>query len=358
MQAPFRYWTDGATTGIVPKLIGLLPWLRRIAGTSNAQRVAYLAFCLSVVASAEVKGTGSPRQDPPSPPTIKVSTVVVNVYAVVEDKKGHLLSNLGKEDFTVLEDGQLQRLDYFSRETDAPLTLGIVIDTSHSQQTVLAIEKQEAKNLLKQVLGPKDSAFIIKFDLQVELLQHLTGDQDLLARAIDGTSIHEISDVALQAAMAEPTTGGSHLYDAVYLASSVLMKKQVGRKVLVLLTDGEDVGSLVTPETALEEAERSDVMIYSVAIGDRTFYSERGLGFHGDSVLKRLSVATGGRISQGRDARSTIAAFSRICGELRGQYLLGYTSEKPRDGSYRKISVKVHRGVRRVRARRGYYAQP
>jgi len=313
-----------------------------------------LGSCFSLLAMAQAPHLGTPSPQP----TIKVSTVVVNVYAIVEDRKGHLASDLNKEDFLVTEDNVPQQTEYFSRETDAPLTLGIVIDTSASQGSVLAIEQQEAKRLLREVLRPQDSAFVVHFDQQVELLQGLTGDQQLLARAIDGTAINERPPVIPTALThTGPGAGGSHFYDAVCQASK-LMSDQVGRRVLVLLTDGEDLGSAAKPTAALEAAERAEVILYSVAVIDPEFYSDRGMGFHGNSALKKLSAATGGKMSRVSDANSTTAAFGQIGKELRGQYLLGYTPSKQGDGSFRKINVQVRSGNWRVRARRGYYSRP
>jgi VWFA-related protein len=291
--------------------------------------------------------------------TMTVSTVVVNVYAVVEDRKGRLVSNLEKEDFIVTEDNARQQTNYFGRETDAPLTLGIEVDTRPSQGSVLA--EEQAKMLIRQVLRPQDSAFVLRFDRQVQLLQDLTGNQQLLAGAVDATAIvggwRPALPRALPLTQAEATVGSSHLYDAVCLASK-LMRNQVGRKVVVLLTDGEELGSAVKLNAALEIAQRADVIINSVGITDRAFYLNRRMALHGDSVLKKFSRSTGGRMSRVRDAGSTAAAFKQIGEELRGQYLLGYTPHKQRDGSFHTISGRVRDPNCRVRARRGYYAQP
>jgi VWFA-related protein len=317
-----------------------------------------LSFCSSLFAAPQTT-TQARNPAPNSPqPTMKVSTVVVNVYAIVEDRRGRLASALSKEDFIVTEDNVPQETEYFSRETDSPLTLGIVVDTSASQGTVLGLEQQEAKRLLGQVLRPQDSAFVVHFDQRVELVQGLTGDQQVLARAIDGTVINE-RPVALPTALTQtaPGAGGSHFYDAVCQASK-LMAGQVGRRVLVLLTDGEDLGSEANAAMALEAAERFDAILYSVAVIDPEFYSDRGMGFHGNSVLKKFSAATGGRMSRVSNAQGTSAAFGQIGKELRGQYLLGYTPSKKGDGSFRKINVQVRSGHWKVRARRGYYSRP
>jgi len=347
----------------------IAPFRGRRALSTYCVAFASLGFCLTLLAGTQATNPAHTDENPPPKPKVRFSPEVVNVYAntyvdiyaVVEDRKGRLVSNLDQEDFRVTEENVPQQIQYFSRETDAPLTIGTVVDTSPSQGSVLAIEQQQAKSLIRQVLRPNDSGFVLHFDERVELLQDLTDDQQLLARAIDGTVIHEPGQAALSNALS-PTqpgaaVGGSHLYDTICFASKLLMN-QVGRNVLVLLTDGEDVGSEAKLGAALEAAEKANLIIYSVVVSDLTFYEDRGLRFHGDSVLKKFSLATGGRMSRGKDALSTASAFGQIGGELRGQYLLRYTPSQKGDGSFRKIKVEVPHGNYRVRARRGYYAEP
>ncbi len=236
------------------------------------------------------------------------------------------------------------------------------MDTSPSQERVLGIEQEQAKSFVRQVLRPKDLAFLLHFDLEVEELQHLTNDQRLLARAIDETVIN-----GGQLAMPVPGTfpgaelGDTHLHDAVYLASKDVLKNEVGRKALILLGDGVDRGSSASLTMALEAAQKADVIIYSVAIVDRALHSDscrkRREYYHGDSVLKKLSEETGGRVIEVSRARDTAEAFKEIGEELRTQYSLGYTPlNRRRDGSFRKIRVRVRSGDYRVQARRGYYA--
>ncbi len=294
----------------------------------------------------------------PTGPTLKVATNVVNVYAVAKDRKGHLISNLNKADFEITDNKVPQEIRYFSRETDTPLTLGIMVDTSPSQERVLGVEKEEAINFLRQVMRPKDMAFVLHFDVDVELLQDFTADQQRLARAINETTINGGGVGVLPAPVPTSDTGGAtHLYDAIYLAANELMKNEVGRKVLILLTDGEDQGSKVKLERALEDAQKTDLIIYSVAIIDRSFYWGHVMGFSGDSVLKKTSDETGGRVIEVNRLRDTSAAFQQIADELRTQYLLGYTPVDPKaDGSYHKIQVRVKNGEYKVQARRGYYA--
>jgi VWFA-related protein len=194
--------------------------------------------------------------------------------------------------------------------------------------------------------------------VEVELLQDFTADQRLLAHAIDETVINGGGHGPLPGTFPTSDSGGAtHLYDAVYLASNELLKNEVGRKVLILLTDGEDQGSRVNIQTALEAAQKSDVINYSVAIIDRRFYWGQPMGFSGDSALRRLSDDTGGRVINVDRTKDASAAFQQIATELRTQYLLGYTPTNTRhDGAFRKIRVQVGNKDYKVQARRGYYA--
>ncbi len=328
--------------------VTILAPLRRVAGSC-----LFLLVCVAPLAAGQ-----QPENAPaPSGPTLKVSTEVVNVYAIVREKKGRLIANLNKDDFELTEDNVPQQVRYFSRQTETPLTLGILIDTSPSQERVLGIEKEEAKAFIRQVLRPKDLAFVLHFDLEVELLQDFTSDARLLARAIDETVINGGGRGVLPPTFPSGSGGATHLYDSVYLASTELMKNEIGRKVLILLTDGEDQGSKVKLNAALEAAQKSEVINYSLAVIDRAFYWGRAMGFGGDSVLKKLSDETGGRLVQVNRARDTATAFQEIANELRTQYLLGYTPSNTRhDGSFRKIRLHVRQGDYKVQARRGYYA--
>jgi len=309
------------------------------------------------------RGVASPQEQPPAPDTtLKVSTNVVNVYAAVRDKRGRLIPDLNQQDFTLAEDNVPQQIRYFARETDTPLTIGLLIDTSVSQGTVLPLEQQEAKAFLREVMRPKDLAFVVHFDLEVELLRDLTANQKLLASAIDEVVINGGGRGPLPGPMPGPGIGGTHLFDAVYLAANDLMKNEIGRKVLILLTDGGDQGSRMKLNEALEAAQKTDIIIYSVDIVDREFYFGRGrglgLGFSGDAVLKKLSEESGGRVLRvSNKAGETALAFEELARELRTQYSLGYTpTNEKRDGSFRKIRVQVQRGDYKVQARRGYYA--
>jgi VWFA-related protein len=312
-----------------------------------------------LLAFSSAAGAAQAQQETPaqSPTTLRVSTEVVNVLTIVKDKKGHLIPNLTKSDFALTEDGVQQQIRYFSRETDTPLTMGILVDTSGSEQRMLGIEQEEAKAFIRQVIRPKDLVFVMHFDLDVELLQDLTSDAARLDRAIDETQINAGGGSVLPGTFPGVSVGGTHLYDAVYLAAHDMLRNEIGRKVIIMLTDGVDQGSKESLDAALETAQKSDVMIYSIEVVDRRFNYGGMMGPDGDSVLNKLSKETGGSVIRASRQKDLAEAFQEIANELRTQYLLGYTPTNTKhDGSFRKIQVKVGESDYRVQARRGYYA--
>jgi len=301
---------------------------------------------------------GAAAQESPQTtgPTLKVTTQVVNVYVVVRNKNGRLIPDLTKKDFEIKEDNLPQKITYFTRETDTPLTFAIMIDTSPSQERVLDVEQREAKAFLRQIVRPRDLACVIHFDLEVELLQDFTIDQRLLDNAIDETVINGGGHGVLPSPLPSRSIGGTHLYDSIYLAANELLSHEVGRKVLILLTDGEDQGSQESLDQALEAAQKSDCIIYAIDIVDRAFYGFGNMGFNGDSVLSKLCKQTGGNVIKVKKIRNTSAAFQEIADELRTQYSLGYTPSNPRkDFGFRKIQVRVTQSNYKVQARGGYY---
>lgn len=310
---------------------------------------------LALLASIGARG----QQETPaeSSTTLRVSTEVVNVLAIVKDKKGRLIPSLNQDDFSLTEEGSPQQIRYFSRETDTPLTLGILVDTSGSEQRMLGVERQEAKAFVRQVIRPKDLAFVLHFDLDVELLQDLTSDAERLERAIDETQINAGGGGVLPGTFPGVSVGGTHLYDAVYLAAHDMLRNEIGRKVIIVVTDGVDQGSKESLDAALESAQKSDVIIYSVEVVDRGFNYGGMRGPDGDSVLNKLSKETGGNVVRANRQKDLAEAFQEIADELRTQYLLGYTpNNAKRDGAFRKIQVKLRDSNYKVQARRGYYA--
>ena len=197
----------------------------------------------------------------------------------------------------------------------------------------------------------------MRFDVDSEVLQDFTRDPSLLKQALDDARINAAGRSILPESQAVPSVGGTHLYDAVYLASNELMKTRYGRKVLVLVTDGEDQGSTMKLFNALEAAEKADVIIYSIRVSDPIFYRAADLPYHGTSTLEKLAKETGGRAIATQSLQEIGPAFAKIASELRAQYVLEYTpSNMSYDGRLHRLRVTVpgHRYV--LRTRRGYYA--
>ncbi|MGH9378338.1 MAG: VWA domain-containing protein [Terriglobia bacterium] len=303
-----------------------------------------------------------PPQRQAQPPVLKVQTEVVNVFAVVTDKHGRAIPNLTRDDFQITDNGAPQEIRYFSVATDIPLTMGILVDTSPSQRNILPVEQQQATAFLTEVMRPKDLAFVLHFDLAVELLQDFTPNVQSLIQAIDGTEINGGGQGPLPGTFPSAQEGYTHLYDAVWLASTdpSLMPSQVGRKVLILLTDGMDEGSKETLGSAIEAAQKADVIIYAINIADPRMYSTYnvyGGGYNGESILKKMAQETGGEYLRVGRSKDTAEAFEEIERQLRTQYLLGYTpTDHIRDGSYHRIRVRMRDKDYRVQARQGYYA--
>jgi VWFA-related protein len=286
---------------------------------------------------------------------IKTTAVVVNVYPIVEGRRGRLISDLGQDDFELRDNGAEQKIEYFSRETNAPLSLGILVDTSPSQARLLATEQAAAKSFVGSVLREDDEAFVMHFDVDVELLQDFTNASEKLGVAIDAAKINQTGH-SIVPEDAGNLRRGTRLYDAVYLASNELMRTRHGRKVMVLVTDGEDQGSKIDLQAAVEAAEKANVIVYSIVVSDAELYDLLNLKYHGDSSVKKLSRETGGRTIRLKSIQDIGAAFNQISQELHSQYLLGYSPANARhDGSFRRIQVKIRTHNYTARARTGYY---
>jgi VWFA-related protein len=319
-------------------------------------KVFILALACCLTFAPLVLRPQSQQQEQTPPLTLKVNVNVVNVYAVVRDKK-RLVPDLNQGDFEVTEDNVPQTIKYFSKQTDTPLTLVLAVDTSPSQGRVLPAEQAASKQFDSEVMRPKDAFAVIHFDVDVELLQDFTSDLGYLNKAIDETQINGGGGGPMPGTF--PTAGGgaTHLYDAVYLASHDMLRNESGRKVIILVTDGEDEGSKLTLNQGLEAAQKADVIIYSILLADRGFYMRGGMGYGGEGALNKLSSETGGRVIRANNPSNTSEAFEEIARELRTQYLLGYTpSNKDSNGAFRHIKVRVTQGNYNVQARHGYYA--
>jgi VWFA-related protein len=296
--------------------------------------------------------------------TLKFSVNVVGLFFNVKDKHGALIPNLTKNDFEVYEDGKLQTIKYFAAESNLPLTLGILIDSSGSQINVLDMEKQVGGAFLRQILTDKDEAYVIDFNIDAELIQDYTRDVHRLQAALDKVKINSgVTNPVPGAGGPVPTAPGSQagtvLYDAVYLSAHDMLSKEVGRKAMILLTDGEDEGSQLKIKDAIEAAQKADAIVYVLLCADRGFYGAYRLGYSGEGEMRKLTEATGGRvINVGNKFDKLREAFDQIAAELRSQYNLGYTpTNGVQDGSYRKLEIKSKQSYK-IQSRAGYYATP
>ena len=311
------------------------------------------AFLFWFVAPAARAQTAN--EEPFSEP-IQSTSVAVNIYAIVQGRRGQLIGGLTKDDFELTENAIGQRIEHFSPQTDAALSLGVAIDTSPSQEHLLAIEQGAAKKFLQSVLQAGDQAFVMNFDVDVKLLRDFTNAPAELAKAVDSAQINETGRSVLSPHAA--ATGGTHLYDAVFLASNELMKARLGRKVLVLVTDGEDQGSRISLEASIESAEKADVIVYSIVVSDTEYYTLMGSSYHGGARVRKLARETGGSTFRVRSMDQIGTAFEQVARELRAQYLLGFSPSNLRgDGSFRRIQVRVRGHNYVVRTRAGYYDQ-
>ena len=313
-----------------------------------------------ILVSALLFAPGIPTTFAQDEPTIKVEVEVVNILFNVRDKRGGLIGNLNKNDFTIFEDGKQQDIKYFNRETDLPLTIGLLIDVSASQGNLIEIEKNAAYQFFGAVLRKQDLAFLISFGAEADLLQDYTNSPKLLRAGLDG--LHVNSDVGGLHPGPVPTISqprGTILYDAVYLAAADQLKGQVGRKVLVLITDGEDQGSRYKIAQAIEAAQKADAIIYGFYYVDRAFYMGHGMVFGGvsDSELKRMAEETGGHVFH-IDRKLTLQdAFNELQDEMRSQYAIAYTpANATKDGTFRRIEIRTNNKDWKVQARKGYYA--
>ncbi len=308
--------------------------------------------------------SGSQGQaDDQSAETLKVNVNVVQLFFNVKDKKGALIPSLTKDDFQILEDGKPQTIKYFAAESNLPLTLGILIDSSPSQTRVLDMEKQVGGEFLDEILRDKDLAFVISFDVDIDLLQDFTSSTRALKQAMNtarigggGSGAGGIPGLG-QGTIPTMSHGCcTMLYDAVYLAAHDELSQQVGRKAMILLTDGEDEGSKLKIQEAIEAAQKSDTICYVLLIADRGGMWQ---GF-GSGEMNKLAKETGGRVIEvGNKFDKLKEGFDQIAKELRSQYNVGYSPTNNKlDGTFRKVEIKANNKDYKIQARSGYYAIP
>src|SRR5580692_4844754 len=283
------------------------------------------------------------------PGQIRVQVNKVSLFATVRDKHKSIVTGLKQDDFQVSEDGQPQEITNFSAESNLPITLGMLIDTSGSEYYMLSAEKDAASRFLGRVMRKGDLAMVMSFDTDVDLLADFTDDRGMLNRAINRAQINAPSGgMIAQGPLPSSGTGGTNFYDAVYLAAHDKLSGEAGRKAIVVLTDAEDTGSKLRLIDAVEAAQRTDTVVHILLVaadgGDQR-------------VARSLTDETGGRMIIVRSEKNLEAAFDQISEELRSQYTVGYSpSNKKHDGSYRKIKMEMKDKEYSVLTRRGYYA--
>ena len=354
-----------------------------------------LVLCVGLLFPA-----GAPLRSQQQGPTISVNVKLVTMFATVRDKHGQLIRNLTKDDFVLQQDGHPQTISYFAPDADLPLTLGLLVDTSMSQHRVLDQERDASHAFLDHLLREdKDKAFVIHFDREVELLQDLTSSRQKLEASLDQLGRPQFSQTGGGGSSgSDPDSssgggggrgshgyggGGTLLYDAVYLASDELMKKQQGRKAIIILSDGVDHGSKETLRDAIETAERSDTLVYSILFADKDEHGNGGGyggghmggggmggggmgGGHrrypqesrpdGKKILQQLSKETGGRFFEVTKKETIDQIYAEIDEELRNQYALGYTPDKTDTSmGYHKIQLTTKQKDSAVQTREGFY---
>lgn len=297
----------------------------------------------------------SAQQSDQQNPTIKSEVSLVNIFATVRDKKKEIVPSLKKEDFRVFENEQEQKIAFFSAEKTLPITLGLLIDTSGSEQNRLPAEQEAATTFLNRVLRKGDEAMVISFDVDVDLLSDFTDDRAQLDRAIRSARIN-----APQVSMVNPgplppesrtrNLRGTAFYDAIWTACGDKLATEAGRKALVIITDADDQGSKVSVEEAIEAAQRTNTVVHILLVHDP------GFGWRPD-IAHKISDATGGRVIEVSSMKHMQEAFDQISDELRLEYTLGYyPTNSARDGTFRKIKVETVDKELKVLARKGYYA--
>lgn len=280
-----------------------------------------------------------PQQTPEEGPIIQANVDVVNVLCTVRDRKGNYVQNLRREDFEISEDGKRQVIDFFHNEIgkDAqPLTVALLVDTSGSVKDKLRFEQEAASNFLNQTLRKdKDMAAVVQFDSDINLVQDFTHDYSTLESAIFDMK----------------AGGATKLYDAIWAAVEDLLRNEIGRKVMVILSDGADTQSMISEREAIRSAQDEDVIIYGIGIQNGRYNSDFG-------TLKRFSRATGGLFFNSKaNPRKLREAFMKINREIKNQYSLGYVTMNTRqDGTFREVKVRVKKRRMKTTHRKGYFA--
>src|SRR6202163_4024722 len=294
-----------------------------------------------------------PQEASSQGPVIKSQVSLVNVFATVRDKNKRIVGDLKKEDFKLVEDSQDQKIAFFSKEVNLPITLALLLDTSGSEQEMLGAIQSAGSQFLDRVLRKGDEALVMSFDTDVDLLSDFTDNRAQLDRAVRRARINTPGGGMIAGnpgPIGNQQMVGTALYDAIYLASGEKLNTEAGRKAIVLVTDAQDEGSKVRLEEAIEVAQRTDTVVHILLVADSRFGANSG-------VAHKITEETGGRMIVANTEKHLAEAFDQISEELRSQYTLGYyPSNTAHDGKFRKIKVDMANHDLKVLARKGYYA--
>lgn len=318
-----------------------MPFLKKFAAT-----LAGVCLCAGLIPYLAA-------QEPEPGQTLKATVNLVNLYVTVRDNKKHIVTNLTQNDFSVFEDNQPQKIAFFSKEVTLPITLGLLLDTSGSEQNMLYAIQDAGSQFLGRILRKGDEAMVISFDTDVNLMADFTDNRGELDRAIHRTRIN----APMQGGMVNPgpiggsgNVTGTALYDAIYLACHDQLATEAGRKAIVIVTDAQDEGSKVRIEDAIEAAQRTDTVIHIILVYDPRYGANGG-------AARKLTEETGGRVISATSAKKLQEAFDEISEELRSQYTVGYyPSNTAHDGQFRKVKVEMANKDDKALTRKGYYA--
>jgi VWFA-related protein len=313
----------------------------------------FLASAASLLGTGAYVGSLARAQQDEA--TFTTGVKVVNVLATVRTKKNEIVRDLTKDDFTLTENGRPQTIRYFSKETDLPLTVGLMVDTSMSQQKVLESERTASFRFLDQVLREsKDKLFVMQFDMAVQLRQPLTSSRKDLEEVLPYVDTPTRRELSMQ------DGGGTRLYDAIVEASNKVLQDQKNRKAMIVLSDGGENGSSATLTDAIEAAQRADTLIYSILFSDSS-YPAPPFGFggmDGKEILLRLSKETGASFYQVSKKQGIGQIYQAIEEELRSQYNLGFISDRPNEISeFRALKLTTKRKDLVLQYRERYWAK-
>ena len=300
-----------------------------------------LVLVLALVTPLAAQRGQQPATRPADDQTLSVNVDLVDLLVSVADKKGKFNTTLKKEDFKVFEDDRVQSITNFSSETDLPLTIALLVDTSGSIRDKLRFEQEAAIEFFYSTLRRgKDKALVISFDSGVDLLQDFTDDPEVLANAVRKIR----------------AGGGTSLYDAMYLAVNEKLASQDGRRVIIVITDGDDNSSRTSLTETLEAAQKNFVTIYGISTNSTAYFGSKDQD-RGDKTLKRFSEETGGKPFFPFKVQDLAVSFQDISEELRSQYRIAYRPNNTKaDGTFRKIKIDVADKRFKAKSRNGYYA--